>query len=89
MKLSRVSQSVESRCSIRVCCKLPLSLGPGPSNGLDEIGGWGTIPSLEQLGVHERTASQVMFFFLTSKSSHAATTWTNISGLNLTELWYT
>ncbi|XP_039132190.1 cryptochrome DASH, chloroplastic/mitochondrial [Dioscorea cayenensis subsp. rotundata] len=51
-------KSVESRCSIRVCCKLPLSLGPGPSNGLDEIGGWGTIPSLEQLGVHERTASQ-------------------------------
>ncbi|KAF8389444.1 hypothetical protein HHK36_026139 [Tetracentron sinense] len=38
-------KSVESKCMIRGCHKLPTSLGPLPSSNLDEIGGWGCIPS--------------------------------------------
>lgn len=51
-------QAVESKCSTRSCCKLPLSFGPPPSASLDEIGGWGDIPSLEQLGLEEKKAGQ-------------------------------
>lgn len=43
-------QAVESKCAVRGCYKLPTPLGPLPSIGLDEIGGWGCIPSLDQLG---------------------------------------
>ncbi|KAG1364156.1 putative glycosyltransferase BC10 [Cocos nucifera] len=51
-------KAVESKCSIRSCFKLPASLGPLPSSSLDEIGGQGTIPTLEQLGYNEKKAGQ-------------------------------
>nr|XP_018679600.1 PREDICTED: cryptochrome DASH, chloroplastic/mitochondrial isoform X1 [Musa acuminata subsp. malaccensis] len=51
-------KAVESKCSIRGCFKLPVSLGPPPNTGLDQIDGWGTIPTLEQLGLKESKASQ-------------------------------
>lgn len=50
------SQAVESKCRVRSCYKLPTPLGPLPSIGLDEIGGWGCIPSLDQLGFLEEKA---------------------------------
>lgn len=37
-------QAVESKCSIRSCIKIPVSLGPPP-----DIGDWGCIPSVDQL----------------------------------------
>ncbi|OAY77056.1 Cryptochrome DASH, chloroplastic/mitochondrial [Ananas comosus] len=49
-------KAVESKCLTRSCSKLPLSFGPPPSASLDEIGGWGDIPSLEQLGLEEKKA---------------------------------
>ncbi|KAK8915984.1 hypothetical protein KSP39_PZI023149 [Platanthera zijinensis] len=49
-------KSVESKSSIRECCKLPVSLGPLPSSGLGEFGGFGSIPSLEDLGLQESKA---------------------------------
>ncbi|XP_077238506.1 cryptochrome 3 isoform X2 [Tasmannia lanceolata] len=55
-------KSVESKCSIRGCYKLPSSLGPLPSNGLDEIGGWGCIPSLDQLGIHKEKCDKGLCF---------------------------
>uniref|UniRef100_A0ACD6A6W9 Uncharacterized protein n=1 Tax=Avena sativa TaxID=4498 RepID=A0ACD6A6W9_AVESA len=44
-------KAVESKSSVRSCSKLPPSLGPAPSSGLDEIGGWGSVPTLESLGL--------------------------------------
>ncbi|CAA6671149.1 unnamed protein product [Spirodela intermedia] len=46
-------KSVEYKCKVRSCCKLPTSLGPFPGSGVEEIGGWGSIPSLGQLGLEE------------------------------------
>lgn len=37
-----------------------MSLGPPPNTGLDQIDGWGTIPTLEQLGLKESKASQMI-----------------------------
>ncbi|GJM97769.1 hypothetical protein PR202_ga14721 [Eleusine coracana subsp. coracana] len=44
-------KAVESKSSVRNCSKLPPLLGPAPTSSLDEIGGWGTIPTLESLGI--------------------------------------
>nr|CAD1832019.1 unnamed protein product [Ananas comosus var. bracteatus] len=55
-------KAVESKCLTRSCCKLPLSFGPPPSASLDEIGGWGDIPSLEQLGLEEKKCDKGMSF---------------------------
>ncbi|KAK1276834.1 hypothetical protein QJS04_geneDACA004104 [Acorus gramineus] len=55
-------KSVESKCAIRSCFKIPLNLRPPPSNGLDEVGGWGGMPSLEQLGLHEKKCDRGMHF---------------------------
>ncbi|WVZ79070.1 hypothetical protein U9M48_026696 [Paspalum notatum var. saurae] len=44
-------KAVESKSSVRNCSKLPPLLGPPPSSSIDEIGGWGTIPTLESLGL--------------------------------------
>ena len=52
-------QAVESKSSVRNCSKLPPSLGPPPSSGLDEIGGWGAIPTLESLGLSVTKAGLV------------------------------
>ena len=52
-------QAVESKSSVRNCSKLPPSLGPPPSYGLDEIGGWGAIPTLESLGLSVTKAGLV------------------------------
>lgn len=57
-----VVQSVESKCSVRDCCKLPISLGPAPTGGMEEVGGWGSIPSLEDLGLHEIKAGHFSVF---------------------------
>lgn len=52
-------QAVESKSSVRNCSKLPPSLGPPPTSGLDEIGGWGAIPTLESLGLSVTKAGLV------------------------------
>ncbi|KAF3339113.1 Cryptochrome DASH [Carex littledalei] len=49
-------KAVESKSSIRSCFKLPQSLAP-ISTTLNEIGGWGTLPTLGQLSLDETKAS--------------------------------
>ncbi|XP_074286827.1 cryptochrome DASH, chloroplastic/mitochondrial [Silene latifolia] len=46
-------KSVESKCKIRGCIKIPASLGPPP-----EIEDWGAIPSVDQLGLHYEKADR-------------------------------
>lgn len=43
-----------------------MSLGPVPSSGtMEEVGGWGSIPSLEDLGLHEiKAGHQFLFDFI-------------------------
>ncbi|KAF9616676.1 hypothetical protein IFM89_031540 [Coptis chinensis] len=50
-------KSVESKCTVRSCFKLPSSLGPLPCCDFNEIGGWGCFPSVGQLGLHHEEAS--------------------------------
>ncbi|KAK9099752.1 hypothetical protein Scep_023182 [Stephania cephalantha] len=50
-------KSVESKCTIRGCLKLPSSLGPLPSSNLNETGEWGYVPSLRELGLQEQKAN--------------------------------
>ncbi|XP_026431170.1 cryptochrome DASH, chloroplastic/mitochondrial-like isoform X3 [Papaver somniferum] len=53
---------VESKCAIRGCFKFPPSLGPLPSNDLCKIGGWGDVPSLDQLGIIHVEGEKGMYF---------------------------
>ncbi|MCL7026866.1 hypothetical protein MKW94_003379 [Papaver nudicaule] len=55
-------KSVESKCAIRGCFKLPPSIGPLPNDDLGKIGGWGDVPSLDQLGVIYEEASHCALF---------------------------
>ncbi|CAM0908937.1 unnamed protein product [Alopecurus aequalis] len=55
-------KAVEAKSSVRSCSKLPPSLGPAPSSGLDEIGGWGSVPTLESLGLSVTKAEKGMHF---------------------------
>ncbi|XP_074564388.1 cryptochrome DASH, chloroplastic/mitochondrial [Curcuma longa] len=56
-------KAVESKSTVRSCFKLPPSLGPPPEDSLsDQIGGWGTIPTLQQLGLKEIKCEQGMRF---------------------------
>ncbi|PIA64166.1 hypothetical protein AQUCO_00201446v1 [Aquilegia coerulea] len=55
-------KSVESKCKIRSCFKLPTSLGPLPCCDLDEIGGWGCVPSVDDLGLHHEKVNMGMCF---------------------------
>ncbi|KAJ1260244.1 hypothetical protein BS78_10G217200 [Paspalum vaginatum] len=55
-------KAVESKSSVRNCSKLPPSLGPPPSSSIDEIGGWGTIPTLESLGLSVTKSEKGMHF---------------------------
>ncbi|KAI3954143.1 hypothetical protein MKW98_017967 [Papaver atlanticum] len=55
-------KSVESKCAVRGCFKLPPSIGTLPSNDLGKIGGWGDVPSLDQLGVIHEEAKKGMCF---------------------------
>ncbi|KAI3841626.1 hypothetical protein MKW92_036998 [Papaver armeniacum] len=55
-------KSVESKCAIRGCFKLPPSIGPLPSTDIGKIGGWGDVPSLDQLGVVHVEAKKGMYF---------------------------
>ncbi|KAF7830199.1 cryptochrome DASH, chloroplastic/mitochondrial [Senna tora] len=48
---------VEAKCTVRSCIKLPTSLGPPP-----EVGDWGCLPSLEQLGLSSQNVSKGMKF---------------------------
>ncbi|XP_021912662.1 cryptochrome DASH, chloroplastic/mitochondrial [Carica papaya] len=50
-------KSVESKCKIRGCVKIPISLGPTSS-----IDDWGCVPSLEQLGLHQLKVSKGLRF---------------------------
>lgn len=53
-------KSVESKCTVRSCFKLPTTLGPLPSQKVDEIGGWGSVPSLDQFGLHQEKINRGM-----------------------------
>ncbi|KAI3854905.1 hypothetical protein MKX03_009063 [Papaver bracteatum] len=55
-------KSVESKCAIRGCFKLPPTIGPLPSTDIGKIGGWGDVPSLDQLGVVHVEAKKGMYF---------------------------
>jgi hypothetical protein len=44
---------------------LPPSLGPAPSSGVAEIGGWGSVPTLESLGLSVTKAGSVNCIILT------------------------
>lgn len=55
-------KAVESKSSVQNCCKLPPLLGPAPSSGLDELGGWGSIPTLESLGLSVTKSEKGMHF---------------------------
>ncbi|KAJ9702206.1 hypothetical protein PVL29_004106 [Vitis rotundifolia] len=50
-------KSVESKCTIRICIRTPTSLGPPPN-----IEDWGSVPSINQLGLHEEKVSRGMRF---------------------------
>ncbi|XP_017982690.1 PREDICTED: cryptochrome DASH, chloroplastic/mitochondrial [Theobroma cacao] len=50
-------KSVEAKCAIRGCIRLPKSLGPAPS-----IDDWGHVPSIEQLGLQSEKATKGMRF---------------------------
>ncbi|GAB2286378.1 Myosin-3 [Dionaea muscipula] len=46
-------KSVESKSTVRGCIKVPASLGPAP-----KIDDWGSIPSVEELGLHDVKVSK-------------------------------
>ncbi|KAL5785823.1 hypothetical protein ACOSQ2_008215 [Xanthoceras sorbifolium] len=50
-------KSVEAKCNIRGCIKIPASLGPLPS-----VDDWGSVPSIDQLGLQSRKVSKGMKF---------------------------
>ncbi|KAL6344764.1 hypothetical protein AAG906_002670 [Vitis piasezkii] len=50
-------KSVESKCTIRICIRTPTSLGPPPN-----IEDWGSVPSIDQLRLHEEKVSRGMRF---------------------------
>ncbi|XP_021834803.1 cryptochrome DASH, chloroplastic/mitochondrial [Prunus avium] len=50
-------KSIEAKCIVRSCIKLPASLGPTPS-----IGDWGCVPSLDQFGLQSPNVSKGMKF---------------------------
>ncbi|CBI20785.3 cryptochrome DASH, chloroplastic/mitochondrial [Vitis vinifera] len=50
-------KSVESKCTIRICIRTPTLLGPPPN-----IEDWGSVPSIDQLGLHEEKVSRGMRF---------------------------
>ncbi|CAN6452719.1 unnamed protein product [Victoria cruziana] len=55
-------KSVESNCKIRSCFKVPEMLGPLPDNTMDQVGGWGSIRSVEQLGMQKGENDKGMHF---------------------------
>ncbi|ONI34095.1 hypothetical protein PRUPE_1G462400 [Prunus persica] len=50
-------KSIEAKCTVRGCIKLPAFLGPPPS-----IGDWGCVPSLDQFGLQSPNESKGMKF---------------------------
>ncbi|KMT17749.1 hypothetical protein BVRB_2g034990 [Beta vulgaris subsp. vulgaris] len=50
-------KSIESKCTIRACIKIPASLGPPP-----EIEDWGAIPSIDQFGLHTQEVDRGLVF---------------------------
>ncbi|KAI9106620.1 hypothetical protein K1719_022148 [Acacia pycnantha] len=50
-------KTVEAKCTVRSCIKLPKSLGPPPL-----VGDWGCLPSLEQLGFCSPNVNKGMKF---------------------------
>ncbi|KAJ4758302.1 Cryptochrome DASH [Rhynchospora pubera] len=56
-------KAVESKSSIRSCIKLPQSFAPPPNSAtLNEIDGWGNLPTLDQLGLGEIKSDRGMHF---------------------------
>ncbi|XP_024930951.3 pentatricopeptide repeat-containing protein At5g24830 isoform X2 [Ziziphus jujuba] len=54
---NRNLQAVEAKSTIRGCVRIPKSLGPPPS-----IDDWGSIPSVDQFGLHLQNVSKGMKF---------------------------
>ncbi|KNA22388.1 hypothetical protein SOVF_034370 [Spinacia oleracea] len=50
-------KSIESKCKIRACIKIPSSLGPPP-----EIQDWGAIPSIDQFGLQNQEVDKGLLF---------------------------
>ncbi|CAN6681848.1 unnamed protein product [Malus baccata var. baccata] len=50
-------KSVEAKCTVRGCIKIPASLGPPPS-----VEDWGCVPSLDQFGLQSSIVSKGMKF---------------------------
>ncbi|MCO5569841.1 hypothetical protein L7F22_023555 [Adiantum nelumboides] len=50
-------KAVETRCQVRTTVKIPPSLAPKPKQFVDGEIGWGTIPTLEHLGLQARQQS--------------------------------
>ncbi|XAR57619.1 (6-4)DNA photolyase [Bertholletia excelsa] len=50
-------KSVESKCTVRGCFKMPASFGPLPT-----VGDWGCVPSISQLGLQEEKVNKGMRF---------------------------
>ncbi|KAL2896814.1 Cryptochrome DASH chloroplastic/mitochondrial [Bienertia sinuspersici] len=50
-------KSVESRCTLRACIKIPATLGPPP-----EIEDWGALPSIDQFRLHNQEVDRGLAF---------------------------
>ncbi|KAM7264163.1 hypothetical protein ACFE04_001846 [Oxalis oulophora] len=50
-------KSVEAKCEVRACIKLPASLGPAPS-----VDDWGNLPSFDQFGLQPHEAGSLPTF---------------------------
>ncbi|KAL5699522.1 deoxyribodipyrimidine photo-lyase [Ranunculus cassubicifolius] len=53
-------KTVETKCNVRSCFKIPTSLGPLPHHSIDEFGGWGDVPSLDQFGLKQQKINKGM-----------------------------
>lgn len=50
-------KSIEAKCTVRGCIRIPSSFGPPPS-----VVDWGSVPLIEQLGLHSPKVSKGMRF---------------------------
>ncbi|XP_050363107.1 cryptochrome DASH, chloroplastic/mitochondrial [Argentina anserina] len=50
-------KSVEAKCTVRGCIRMPASLGPAPT-----VEDWGSVPSLDQFGLQHQNVSLGMNF---------------------------
>lgn len=52
-------KAVESKCKVRPCYKLLASLAPLPKNAVNELDGWGKVPTLDHLGMSAKDKSSL------------------------------